>query len=213
MDIGIALDGDADRLIVVDNKGKIVDGDQIIALLATEMKKAGTLAKPGVVTTVMSNLGFERYIHSLGLELIRANVGDRHVCDLMRQGGYNLGGEQSGHIVVSDFATTGDGLIAALQVLAILNASGKPAHEVLHLFEPVPQQLQNVHYNRGENPLSNQHVQRSIEEATTRLNGRGRILVRPSGTETVIRVMAEGDDPHEVSGAVQQICDAIKAAA
>jgi phosphoglucosamine mutase len=210
--IGVALDGDADRLILVDDKGQIVDGDQIIALLATHMQQAGTLAKPGVVATVMSNLGMERYLRSIGLDLVRTNVGDRHVGEAMIAGGYNLGGEQSGHIVMSDFATTGDGLIAALQVLAILQTVQKPAHELLRLFEPVPQQLQNVHYAKGENPLANDNVQRSIADATRRLNGYGRILVRPSGTEPVIRVMAEGDNPDEVSSAVEQICAAIKAA-
>lgn len=213
MHIGVALDGDGDRLILVDDKGALVDGDQILALLATQMQRAGTLARDGIVATVMSNLGLERYLKNLGLGLVRAKVGDRCVVETMRSGGYNLGGEQSGHIVMSDFATTGDGLISALQVLSILSAAQKPAHEVLRLFEPVPQQLQNVHYNGGGDPLANDNVQRTIERAVLSLNGRGRILVRPSGTEPLIRVMAEGDNADEVSAAVSQICDAIKAAA
>lgn len=212
MDIGIALDGDADRLILVDNKGQVVDGDQIIALLATQKHRDGFLSKPGVVTTVMSNLGLERYLKSIGLEMIRAKVGDRYVVEAMREQGYNLGGEQSGHMVLTDFATTGDGLIAALQVLNILRQSGKPAHELLHLFDPVPQQLQNVRYN-GNDPLKNENVQQVIASATQELNGNGRILVRPSGTEPVIRVMAEGDNAAEVEQAVAKICAAIQAAA
>lgn len=212
MDIGIALDGDADRLILVDDKGQVVDGDQIIALLATQKHRDGFLSKPGVVTTVMSNLGLERYLKSIGLEMIRAKVGDRYVMEEMRAQGYNLGGEQSGHLVLTDFATTGDGLIAALQVLNILREAKRPAHEVLHLFDAVPQQLQNVRYN-GHDPLKNDQVQAVIKSATETLNGRGRILVRPSGTEPVIRVMAEGDDATEVQAAVTQICNAIQAAA
>jgi len=210
--IGVALDGDGDRLILVDDKGAVVDGDQILALLAREMLAAGRLARNVVVGTVMANLGMERYLQSLNLNLLRANVGDRYVTEMMREGGYNLGGEQSGHIVLSDFATTGDGLIAALQVLSIVSAAQKPAHEVLKLFDAVPQQLQNVGY-AGSNPLANDNVQRVIADATTRLNGYGRILVRPSGTEPVIRVMAEGDDAAKVAAAVDQICMAIKAAA
>jgi len=213
MHIGVALDGDGDRLILVDDKGAVVDGDQILALLATQMQRAGTLSRNVIVGTVMANLGLERYLQILGLNLLRANVGDRYVTEAMREGGYNLGGEQSGHIVMSDFATTGDGLVAALQVLAILAAAQRPAHEVLNLFDAVPQQLQNVHYVRGANPLANDNVQRAINEATVRLNGHGRILVRPSGTEPVIRVMAEGDDAAQVSAAVDQICTAIQAAA
>lgn len=211
MDIGIALDGDADRLILVDDRGQVVDGDQILALLATQMQRAGTLARPGIVATVMSNLGMERYVQGLGLSLVRANVGDRYVSEAMRTGGYNLGGEQSGHIVLSDFSTTGDGLIAALQVLAILKSAGKASSEVLRIFEPVPQQLQSVRYARGTNPLANDNVRRVIEDVTVRLNGHGRVLVRPSGTEPVIRVMAEGDDSGQVSAAVAQICEAIEA--
>ncbi len=211
--IGVALDGDGDRLILVDDKGAVVDGDQILALLAREMQAAGRLARGAVVGTVMANLGLERYLQSLNLKLLRANVGDRFVTEMMREGGYNLGGEQSGHIVLSDFATTGDGLIAALQVLSIVSAAQRPAHEVLKLFDAVPQQLQNVHYARGANPLANDNVQRVIADAATHLNGHGRILVRPSGTEPVIRVMAEGDDAAQVSAAVERICEAIRVAA
>lgn len=212
MDIGIALDGDADRVILVDKNGKVVDGDQIIALLATHKQRDGFLSRAGVVTTVMSNLGLERYLQSIGLEMIRAKVGDRYVVEAMRAGGYNLGGEQSGHVIMSDFTTTGDGLIAALQVLAILKSAGKVSSELLRVFEPVPQQLQSVRYARGTNPLANDNVRRVIEDVTTRLNGHGRVLVRPSGTEPVIRVMAEGDDAGQVSAAVAQICEAIAAA-
>ena len=213
MDVGIALDGDADRLILVDNRGEIVDGDQILALLATHKHRGGYLSRAGVVGTVMANLGLERYLRSIGLELLRANVGDRYVVEAMREGGYNLGGEQSGHIVLSDFATTGDGLIAALQVLAILRAEARPAHDVLHLFDAVPQQLQNVAYHGNGNPLANDNVQRVMADATERLNGHGRILVRASGTEPVIRVMAEGDNAAQVADVVEQICGAIRAAA
>jgi len=213
MHIGVALDGDGDRLILVDDTGAVVDGDQILALLATQMQRSGTLSRDVIVGTVMANLGLERYLQTLNLDLLRANVGDRYVTEAMREGGYNLGGEQSGHIIMSDFATTGDGLVAALQVLSILAAAQRPAHDVLNLFDTVPQQLQNVHYARGANPLANDNVQRAINEATVRLNGHGRILVRPSGTEPVIRVMAEGDDAVQVFAAVEQICTAIHAAA
>jgi phosphoglucosamine mutase len=182
MDIGIALDGDADRLIIIDNKGQVVDGDQIIALLATHKQHDGFLKNATVVTTVMSNLGLERYLKSIGIEMIRAKVGDRYVVETMREGGYNLGGEQSGHLILSDFSTTGDGLLAALQVLNILRQQDGAASDALHLFDAVPQQLQNVRYSGGINPLANDNVQRVIADATLRLNGHGRILVRPSGT-------------------------------
>lgn len=211
MDIGIALDGDADRLIVIDNQGNLVDGDQIIALLATQKQRGGYLSRPGVVTTVMSNLGLERYLQSIGLEMVRAKVGDRYVVEQMREGGYNLGGEQSGHIILSDFSTTGDGLLAALQVLNILRADGRPSHQVCHLFHPVPQQLQSVRYH-GASPMARMDVQAAIADASARLNGNGRILVRPSGTEPVIRVMAEGDDAAQVLEIVAEICSVIRAA-
>jgi phosphoglucosamine mutase len=211
-DIGIALDGDADRLIVVDEKGQTVDGDQIMALIGGRMHALGALRGGGVVATVMSNLGLERYLGSLGLELVRASVGDRYVLEKMREGGYNVGGEQSGHMILTDHGTTGDGTVAALQVLAALVASGKPASETLHLFDPVPQLLKNVRFAGGK-PLEAASVKAVIAEAEAQLAGRGRLVIRPSGTEPVIRVMAEGDDAREVEQVVDTICDAVRKAA
>ncbi len=193
-DIGIALDGDADRLIMCDEQGQIIDGDQLLALIAIGWKQTLRLAKPGIVATVMSNLGLERFLATNGLELIRTPVGDRHVAARMRAKGYNVGGEQSGHILMTDFATTGDGLIAALQVLAEIIRKDKPASEVLDVFEPVPQILKNVRHN-GQNPLEFSTVKAAIKEAKTQMGKSGRILVRSSGTEPLVRVMAEGDDP------------------
>ncbi len=192
-DVGIALDGDADRLIMCDEKGKIIDGDQLLALIAHGWKQSLRLSKPGIVATVMSNLGLERYLQGENLELIRTKVGDRHVAARMRADGYNVGGEQSGHILLTDFATTGDGLIAALQILAEIIYKGKSASEVLDLFEPVPQLLKNVRHT-GQNPLEFSSVQSAIKDAQNDLGGGGRILVRASGTEPLIRVMVEGDD-------------------
>jgi phosphoglucosamine mutase len=211
-DIGIALDGDADRLIVVDEKGQTVDGDQIMALIGGRMHALGALRGGGVVATVMSNLGLERYLNGLGLDLVRAAVGDRYVLEKMREGGYNVGGEQSGHMILTDHGTTGDGTVAALQVLAALVASGKPASEMLHLFDPVPQLLKNVRFAGGK-PLEAASVQAVIAEAEAQLAGRGRLVIRPSGTEPVIRVMAEGDDAAEVAQVVDTICDAVRKAA
>ena len=211
-DIGIALDGDADRLIIVDEKGRIVDGDQIMALIGESWAKAGTLKGGGVVATVMSNLGLERFLQSVGLTLERTAVGDRYVLERMRSGGFNVGGEQSGHIILSDYATTGDGLVAALQVLAELVRQGKPASEVLHLFDTVPQLLKNVRFSGGK-PLEAETVKRAIASAESELNGKGRLVIRPSGTEPVIRVMAEGDDAAQVNRVVDEICDAVKEAA
>lgn len=211
-DIGIALDGDADRLIVVDEKGQTVDGDQIMALIGGRMHELGALSGGGVVATVMSNLGLERYLNGLGLELVRTSVGDRYVLEKMREGGYNVGGEQSGHMILTDHGTTGDGTVAALQVLAALIASGKPASETLHLFDPVPQLLKNVRFAGGK-PLEAESVKAVIAEAEARLAGRGRLVIRPSGTEPVIRVMAEGDDAAEVEHVVDAICDAVRKAA
>ena len=211
-DIGIALDGDADRLIVIDEKGKTVDGDQIMALIATRMAEKGLLRGGGVVATVMSNLGLERYLEGLGLTLERTKVGDRHVLERMRTGGFNLGGEQSGHMILLDHATTGDGTVAALRVLAGLVRSGKRASEMLHMFEPVPQLLRNVHYSGGA-PLAADSVKACIAEAEQELAEKGRLVIRPSGTEPVIRVMAEGDDPQQVERVVGRICDAVAAAA
>jgi phosphoglucosamine mutase len=211
-DIGIALDGDADRLIVVDEKGQTVDGDQIMALIGGRMHALGALRGGGVVATVMSNLGLERYLNGLGLELVRAAVGDRYVLEKMREGGYNVGGEQSGHMILTDHGTTGDGTVAALQVLAALVASGKPASETLHLFDPVPQLLKNVRFAGGK-PLEAASVKAVIAEAEAQLAGKGRLVIRPSGTEPVIRVMAEGDDAAEVEQVVDTICDAVRKAA
>jgi phosphoglucosamine mutase len=210
--IGIALDGDADRLIVVDEKGRIVDGDQIMALMATAMSRNGLLTGNGIVATVMSNLGLERYLASQHLELVRAKVGDRYVLEEMRARGMNVGGEQSGHMIMLDHATTGDGTVAALQVLAQLVESGKPASEVLHLFDTVPQLLKNVRFSGGK-PLDHPDVIAVIAEAEAELAGRGRLVIRPSGTEPVIRVMAEGDDAAQVEAVVDRICDAVKKAA
>jgi len=211
-DIGIALDGDADRLIVIDEKGQTVDGDQIMALIGGRMHALGALRGGGVVATVMSNLGLERYLNGLGLALVRASVGDRYVLEKMREGGYNVGGEQSGHMILTDHGTTGDGTVAALQVLAALIASGKTASETLHLFDPVPQLLKNVRFAGGK-PLEADGVKAAIAQAEAQLAGRGRLVIRASGTEPVIRVMAEGDDAAEVEEVVDTICEAVRKAA
>ena len=210
-DIGIALDGDADRLIVIDEKGQTVDGDQIMALIGSRLAESGELRGGGVVATVMSNLGLERFLASKGLDLLRAKVGDRHVLEKMRKGGYNVGGEQSGHMILLDHATTGDGCVAALQVLAALVQTGRKASELLHLFDPVPQLLKNVRYSGGK-PLENAAVQAVIADAEASLAGKGRLVIRPSGTEPVIRVMAEGDDEAQVKQVVDDICAAVEAA-
>jgi len=211
-DIGIALDGDADRLIVVDEKGQIIDGDQIMALIATSWAKLGTLRGGGLVATVMSNLGLERLLKGQGIDLIRTKVGDRYVLEEMRARGANVGGEQSGHMILSDYATTGDGTIAALQVLAALVESGRPASELLRQFEAVPQLLKNVRFAGGK-PLESESVKAVIAEAERELTGSGRLVIRPSGTEPVIRVMAEGDDAEQVRRVVDRICDAVSSAA
>jgi phosphoglucosamine mutase len=210
-DLGIALDGDADRLIVIDEKGRPVDGDQIMALIGSRWARDGRLKGGGVVATVMSNLGLERFLASHGLNLVRTQVGDRYVLGAMRSGGYNVGGEQSGHMILLDHATTGDGTVAALQVLAALVRTGKPASELLHLFDPVPQLLKNVRYDSG-NPLDAPSVKEAIAEAESDLEGKGRLVIRKSGTEPLIRVMAEGDDEQQVERVVDSICDAVKAA-
>ena len=209
--IGIALDGDADRLIVIDEKGKAVDGDQIMALIATRLLERGDLRGGGVVATVMSNLGLERYLEGIGLTLERTKVGDRYVLERMRQGGFNVGGEQSGHMILSDYGTTGDGTVAALRVLASVVRFGKPASELLHVFDPVPQLLKNVRFSGGK-PLDNENVQAVIAGAERELEGKGRLVIRPSGTEPVIRVMAEGDDAAQVEAVVDRICDAVREA-
>ena len=210
-DIGIALDGDADRLIVVDEKGQKVDGDQILALLAVAKKEQGFL-QGGVVATVMSNLGLERFLEKQGIAFKRTPVGDRYVVEEMRESGFNIGGEQSGHIVLGDFATTGDGLLAALQVLAAINSAGKKASEMCHMFDPLPQLLKNVKYD-GETPLNKDQVKTAIQGAEEKLSGSGRLLVRPSGTEPLIRVMAEGDDQALVENVVNDLCTVIETAA
>jgi phosphoglucosamine mutase len=212
-DIGIALDGDADRLIVVDERGHIVDGDQLMATIATGYARAGKLKGGGLVATVMSNLGLERHLAAQGLGLVRTGVGDRQVLEAMRARGYNVGGEQSGHIILSDHATTGDGLVAALQVLAEVRRAGAPASEVLHRFEPLPQTLKNVRFGVGSRPLDNAGVKAAITQAEADLDGRGRLLIRASGTEPVIRVMAEGEDSAHVEAVVDRVCEAVRAAA
>jgi phosphoglucosamine mutase len=211
-DIGIALDGDADRLIIADERGLVQDGDQLMALIATGLARGGRLTGGALVATVMSNLGLERFLAGHDIALHRTPVGDRHVVEKMRALGCNLGGEQSGHIILSDFATTGDGLIAALQVLASIVETGRRASEVCSLFTPVPQQLRSVRFAKGD-PLAACSVKGAIDEATNRLATTGRLVIRKSGTEPVIRVMAEGEDEELVAAVVDEICQAILDAA
>ncbi len=211
-DIGIALDGDADRVIVVDENGHVIDGDQLMAVVADFWQSRGRLAAGGIVATVMSNLGLERYLNGKGLTLARTPVGDRYVVEYMRQNGFNVGGEQSGHIVLSDFTTTGDGLITALQILAVVIASGKPVSEVCKRFEPLPQILENVRFKSGVS-LESQEVREAIDAGRRRLGNSGRIVIRPSGTEPVIRVMAEGDDANLVTHVVGEIVQALRSSA
>jgi phosphoglucosamine mutase len=208
-DIGIALDGDADRVVICDEKGRVVDGDQIMALIADAWARRGQLAGGGVVATVMSNLGLERFLAARKLKLERTQVGDRYVMERMRDGAFNLGGEQSGHIILRDYATTGDGLLAALQVLAVLKDSGQPMSALARQFEPAPQILENVRFGGGR-PLESDKVKAAIAEAEQRLNGSGRIVVRASGTEPLIRIMAEGDDESLVTQVVKEIAGAVK---
>ena len=211
-DLGIALDGDADRLILIDERGDIVDGDQILALIAKSWSSAGLLQGGGVVATVMSNLGLQRMLEREGLRLHRTRVGDRYVVEQMRACGMNVGGEQSGHMILSDYATTGDGLIAALQVLAVLVASERPASEALKLFEPLPQLLRNVRFVGGS-PLKHPSVMAAVADAEARLGSSGRVLLRLSGTEPLVRVMAEGEDETAVSQIVSGLCETIHSAA
>ena len=211
-DIGIALDGDADRVVIVDEKGCVIDGDQLMAVIGEFWLRRGRLAGGGVVATVMSNLGLERYLEDLGLGLARTPVGDRYVVEHMRQHGYNVGGEQSGHIVLSDFSTTGDGLVTALQILAVVAQNGKPVSEICNRFEPLPQILENVRYKDGK-PLDNVSVQRAITDGKSKLGDAGRLVIRPSATEPVIRVMAEGDDAGLVKNVVSDIVHALSGAA
>jgi len=209
-DFGIALDGDADRVVMCDERGRIIDGDQILALIARSWAKTGELKGGGVVGTVMSNVALERYLQSLGLNLVRASVGDRYVIEKMREGAFNVGGEQSGHIIFSDFITTGDGLIAALQVLAVLAEEQRPASEAVHMFEPAPQVLENVRFTNGS-PLSNPKVASAIKLCEQKLHG-GRLLVRKSGTEPVIRIMAEGENEKLVRDVVKEVAQLIREA-
>jgi phosphoglucosamine mutase len=196
----------------IDGRGHVIDGDQLLAVIAESWKEDGRLSKPGIVATVMSNLGLERYLKTRGIALIRTPVGDRYVLEQMREHGFNVGGEQSGHIILSDYATTGDGLVAALQVLAVVKKQNRPVSEVCHRFEPLPQVLKNVRYKEGK-PLEDANVKSAITSAEKRLNGNGRLVIRPSGTEPVIRVMGEGDDQVLVEEIVDGIVDALSQAA
>ena len=207
-DIGIALDGDADRVLIVDERGHVIDGDQLIAVIAESFKQDGRLQNPGVVSTVMANLGLERHLNGLGLDLIRTPVGDRYVLERMRADGYNIGGEPSGHIILSDYTTTGDGFIAALQILSVIKRRDKRVSEVCHRFEALPQVMKNVRYKNGK-PLQNAAVVSAIASAEKKLGQGGRLIVRPSGTEPVIRVMGEGDDKTLVEAAVDDVVDAL----
>ncbi|GLK70507.1 phosphoglucosamine mutase [Ancylobacter dichloromethanicus] len=211
-DIGIALDGDADRVLIVDEKGHLVDGDQLMAVVAESFHEDGRLARNGIVATVMSNLGLERHLGGLGLSLDRTPVGDRYVLEHMRTHGFNVGGEQSGHLILSDYSTTGDGLVAALQVLAVVQRRQRPASEVCHRFEPLPQVLRNVRYKSGR-PLEDDGVLKAIAAAELKLNSHGRLLIRPSGTEPVIRVMGEGDNRDLVEAVVNGVVEAVGLAA
>src|SRR3954469_1432480 len=211
-DFGIALDGDADRVVMADERGRIIDGDQILALIARSWSRTGGLKGKGVVGTVMSNMGLERFMSGMGLSLARSAVGDRYVIEKMREGGFNVGGEQSGHIILSDFSTTGDGLIAALQVLAVLAGERKPASEAPTLYEPLPQIFENIRFRNGS-PLEHARVKSQIDAGEARLNGKGRLIVRKSGTEPVIRIMAEGEDAHELHEVVHEIASVVREAA
>ncbi|WP_022706702.1 phosphoglucosamine mutase [Paracoccus zeaxanthinifaciens] len=211
--LGISLDGDADRVVIVDQNGRVADGDQIMALLAGRWAEQGRLSGNALVATVMSNLGLEHFLQGRGLHLERTKVGDRYVVERMREGRFNLGGEQSGHIVMTDYATTGDGLVAAMQVLAAMADTGQPASELVSQFDPVPQLLKNVRYAAGADPLSAEVVKRVIADAETRLAGRGRVLIRKSGTEPLIRVMAEAEDERELNEVVDGIVAAVETAA
>ena len=207
-DIGIALDGDADRVLIVDERGHVIDGDQLLAVIAESFKDDGRLQNPGIVSTVMANLGLERHLAGLGLNLVRTPVGDRYVLERMRADGYNIGGEPSGHIILSDYTTTGDGFIAALQILSVIKRRDKRVSEICHRFEPLPQVMKNVRYKNGA-PLQNAAVVSAIASAEKKLGRGGRLIVRPSGTEPVIRVMGEGDDKILVEAAVDDVVDAL----
>ncbi len=210
-DIGIALDGDADRCIIVDENANEIDGDQLIGMIATQWLEDGRLSKPGVVTTIMSNLGLERHLEGLGLTLERTTVGDRYVVEKMREGGYNLGGEQSGHIILSDFSTTGDGLIAALQALAVCIKKDKPVSELANVFAPIPQTLINVRY-KDTDPLEDEAVKSVIEKTKKKLGKSGRLVIRKSGTEPLIRVMAEAEKKADMQDAAEAVAEAVRKA-
>ncbi|MEL6575532.1 MAG: phosphoglucosamine mutase, partial [Pseudomonadota bacterium] len=212
-DLGIALDGDADRVHLIDERGRVVDGDRIMALIATRWAEEGRLKGNRLVATVMSNLGLERYLSGRGLGLERTKVGDRYVVEAMRAGGYNLGGEQSGHIIMSDHVTTGDGLMASLQVLEALVAAQRPLSEAAALFDPLPQILKNVRFNGAAAPLDDPSVRQAIAAGEVRLGETGRLLIRKSGTEPLIRVMGEGEDRALLAAVVDDICSAVAAAA
>jgi phosphoglucosamine mutase len=211
-DLGIALDGDADRLLIADANGELIDGDQILALISASWSAAGTLRGQGVVATVMSNLGLERFLAGRGLALHRTQVGDRYVAERMRESDCNVGGEQSGHIILSDLATTGDGLLAALQVLAVIVEQGRPVSDVCRVFAPLPQRLKNVRFS-GLSPLRSPRIQQAIAAAEAELQGSGRLLIRESGTEPLVRVMAEAEDETLVARLVDALCAEIAAAA
>src|SRR6516162_264447 len=209
-DVGIALDGDADRVVIADEHGHLVDGDQLLAVIAESWAEDHLLTKPGIVGTIMSNLGLERHLRSHNLAFIRTPVGDRYVLEYMREHGYNVGGEQSGHIILSNFTTTGDGFVAALQLLAVVKKKSKPVSDVCHRFEALPQVLRNVRYRSGK-PLENSKVRNAIADAENRLDGHGRLVVRPSGTEPVIRIMGEGDDKAMIEEVVDGIAEVLAA--
>ncbi|KPN63500.1 phosphoglucosamine mutase [Aliiroseovarius crassostreae] len=211
-DLGICLDGDADRIMIIDETGRVADGDQIMAMFASHWARQGMLKGGTLVATVMSNLGLERFLQGQGLDLLRTKVGDRHVVEAMRAGGYNLGGEQSGHIVMSDYATTGDGLLAGIQFLAAMVETGRPASELCQMFETVPQLLKNVRYGAGQPPLEISSVQAAISDAEGLLEGKGRLLIRKSGTEPLIRVMVECEDERLLSEVVEGIVAEVEAA-
>ena len=210
--LGIALDGDADRVVLADEQGHLMDGDQLLALIARTWQQDGRLQGDGVVGTIMSNLGLERYLRDLGLALARTPVGDRNVVEYMREHGFNVGGEQSGHIILSDFSTTGDGIIAALQALALVVKAERPASAIMRLFEPLPQLMKNVRFNGGA-PLDDARVHSAINEAEAMLGDHGRVVIRKSGTEPVIRVMAEGEDETLVGRVVAGIAETIETVA
>jgi phosphoglucosamine mutase len=212
-DVGICLDGDADRIIIVDEKGQIADGDQIMGLITKRWAEKNILKGGALVATVMSNLALERWLEQQGIGLHRTNVGDRYVVDAMRKGGFNLGGEQSGHIIMKDYATTGDGLLAGLQFLATLVETGKPASEIAKVFTPCPQEIENVKYIAGNAPLENEKVKAIIKEANAILDGKGRILIRESGTEPLIRIMVEAEDETLLSQVIGDVVQAVQSVA